>query len=52
MERVTIRTQDVPHRGNMEMLFLEVCTMPCHGVVVEDDNYHPLGRGNGVCHGM
>jgi hypothetical protein len=32
--------------------FTEVCTMPCHGVVVEDDNHHPLGRGDGACHGM
>jgi hypothetical protein len=31
---------------------LEVCTIPYHGVVVEDDNYHPLGRGNGMYHGM
>jgi hypothetical protein len=30
----------------------EVCTMPHHGVVVEDDDCHPLGRGDGTCHGV
>jgi hypothetical protein len=31
---------------------LEVCAMPCHGVVVEHGNCHPLDRGNGKHHGM
>jgi hypothetical protein len=31
---------------------VEVCTMPCHRVVVAHGNYHPLDRGNGRYHGM
>jgi hypothetical protein len=30
----------------------EVCTTPCHGVVAEHGDHHPLDCGNGKHHGV